>query len=509
MTDQTPLPDQPVWSERNLTHALEAALVERDAIAQRVQGLESELADLRARPLRGIADLLVFRLLRTLSTLSPPLPRRTATRFARSALKRDPRRTLRSREDEAENAAPASERGGFALPGSLSRDPLKQDILVVSHSAGRTGAPILALNLVEHLNQRFNVTTLLVRGGECTSDFAAASVGVFVGEGLPRDNLDSAVQKICAETRFAFAIVNSAESHGVLSGLNRARVPTLSLLHEFAPLIRPVKVLDRLLRQSDHLVFSAAVTRESARQVHPGLESASLHVIPQGKCRVPTGGASPAARSLEQGMLKNLLRPDGTDDFVVLGAGTVGLRKGVDLFVETARRVLSSPGGERFRFVWIGGGYDPKGDDSFSMFLRDQLIRAKVADRVVMGHETAEIETAYALSDVLLVPSRLDPLPNVGIDAITAGLPVICFDRATGLAEQLEAAGVRAQCVADYIDCSDMAAKLLALAASAPLRAEVSSQLRAHARTRLDFSTYAREIAELGLLANAQKASAG
>ena len=38
------------------------------------------------------------------------------------------------------------------------------------------------------------------------------------------------------------------------------------------------------------------------------------------------------------------------------------------------------------------------------------------------------------LADTLLLPSRLDPLPNVAVDALCEGLPVICFARTTGIA---------------------------------------------------------------------------
>lgn len=389
MSSQTPSPDLPVGCEEGLTQALQAALIERDALADHAKTLEIALAETRARPIKGLKDYAVFRVLEALSRLSPPLPRRTAMRFARSALKRNPWRSLPARDHEARAAATVRQRGGYTLTGQAAREPGRPDVLVVSHEASRTGAPILALNLVEQLGQRFNVTCYLVRGGECVADFAAAAVRVFVGEGMPRDDQDGLVQTMCGETRFAFAIVNSAESHGVLAGLARAEVPTVSLIHEFASLIRPVEVLERLVRHSDDLVFSSRTTQASALAAHPGFATAALHVIPQGKCRVPVDGPAQAKRAAEQAHLRRLLRPEGRDGCVVLGAGTVNLRKGVDLFVEMARRVLSRPGGENVRFFWIGGGFDPKSTDIYIVHLLDQLSRAGVRDRVTMLRETA------------------------------------------------------------------------------------------------------------------------
>ena len=62
---------------------------------------------------------------------------------------------------------------------------------------------------------------------------------------------------------------------------------------------------------------------------------------------------------------------------IVLGVGTVQLRKGVDLFIECAARVVHAPDGNRCRFVWIGNGYDPDNDLGYSVYLADQvLVRA-------------------------------------------------------------------------------------------------------------------------------------
>ena len=41
-------------------------------------------------------------------------------------------------------------------------------------------------------------------------------------------------------------------------------------------------------------------------------------------------------------------------------------------------------------------------------------------------------------SDLFVVSSRLDPLPNVAIDAMQASTPVLCFDNACGIAGLLK-----------------------------------------------------------------------
>ena len=113
------------------------------------------------------------------------------------------------------------------------------------------------------------------------------------------------------------------------------------------------------------------------------------------------------------------------------------MRKGLDLFVECANRVINTDGGGKFRFVWIGNGYEPETDTIISVYLADQIKRAGIEAQVKIVRATSEIEHAYANADLLLLPSRLDPLPNVAIDALIAGIPVVCFDRTTGIADFL------------------------------------------------------------------------
>ena len=66
----------------------------------------------------------------------------------------------------------------------------------------------------------------------------------------------------------------------------------------------------------------------------------------------------------EQGRIRRVMRPlGGTDQtVVVLGAGTVEVRKGVDLFIQCAARMALAAPEVEYRFVWIGRGYDPAGD---------------------------------------------------------------------------------------------------------------------------------------------------
>ena len=395
----------------------------------------------------------------------------------------------------------------FSVPaldicGEHEFKPDRKTILVVSHEASRTGAPILSVNLVQALVESYNVVTLLLGGGPLSDAFRLSGAAVITLASL-RANPSLAnllIGQLCKRFNFKFAFVNSIESRVVLPALGNYFVPAISLVHEFASYTRPRTAFRDALFWSGEVVFSANVTMENAFVEYPDLVDRSVHILPQGRCLLPLAEFSEEQRQAESMHIRRLMRPKGLaeDTVIVLGAGSVQLRKGVDLFIECAARVHCAPGGERCRFVWIGNGYDPDNDVGYSVYLADQIRRAGLQKHVFFIAETTAIETAYEEADLLLLSSRLDPLPNVAIDAMAHGVPVLCFNKTTGIADFLIESGLGNHCVAEYIDSTNMAEKILALASSQVLREHVGEQCRVASIAYFNMKKY---VARLEVLA--------
>ena len=376
-------------------------------------------------------------------------------------------------------------------------------VLVVSHEASRTGAPVLSLNLVQLLRERYNVVALLLGGGALYDAFCASGA-IVVNVPTARGNsvlAEHLVEHLSQRFPLKFALVNSIESRIVLAPLAAAFVPVISLVHEFASYTRPRDAFRSALLWSGEVVFSAHVTMENAFAEYPDLGPRGAHILPQGRCLLPEGDANPVLVAKESARLRRLIRPPHAQhDVVVLGAGFVQLRKGVELFLECAARMVRAPGGDRCRFVWIGRGYDPDHDIQYSVYLADQIRRAGLQRHVLFIDETSAIETAYEEADLLLLSSRLDPLPNVAIDAMASGVPVLCFDKTTGIADFLIESGLQEPLVADYLDTSALAQKALALALDPVLRDQVAQRCRDAAATYFSMDRY---VAQLETLAEA------
>ena len=376
-------------------------------------------------------------------------------------------------------------------------DPMKDTVFVVSHEASRTGAPVLALNIAAALNSKYNVVVLCLKGGDLLDDFRKTCSLVL--EPIPgkfeEQTLLAILDPVLPLFNFKFAIVNSIVSKFVLPALACHFVPTLCLVHEFASYIHPKNTIREVLFWAGRIVFSAGLVYEDNARECEELRAGGYVILPQGKCVAPAHGeqADAAAARLA---IRKALRPDflPADTVLVLGAGSVQMRKGVDLFIACAARVLALQPKKPFRFVWVGSGFNPEADLMYSVYLQDQIDRAGLADHLLITGETPEIDLVYSLSDILLLSSRLDPLPNVAIDAMYQGLPVVCFDRTTGIADLLEENGLGQQCVIPYLDVELAAQRLVTLIDHTEERISLGEKMREVGRELFDMRGYVQTL---------------
>jgi glycosyltransferase involved in cell wall biosynthesis len=383
--------------------------------------------------------------------------------------------------------------------------PERETVLVVSHEASLTGAPVLSWNLAAELTSRYNIVVLLLGGGPLVEDFSGLGAGV-IG---PFQNIirapqiaDSVLDEILLHVDLKFAITNSVVSTAVCAALATRYVPNVPLIHEFAAYTRPRGMFESAALWSGQLVFSTRLTLENAMADEPAVAKCRLEVIPQGLCRLPSRPAGERPRDgAEDDLRKAILgaAPRG-DECVVLGLGTVQLRKGVELFIAVAHRMVQQDTATNYRFVWIGPNFRPETDFEYSTYLVDQIKRSGLAKRLAILPETPDIEIAYAAADMLLLSSRLDPLPNVALDIMSRGLPVVCFDQTTGLADILDEEGLGDACVAAYLDVHDMAGKAIAFANDAARRSATGKVLKEIAQRRFDMRRYVGQLEHLAAL---------
>ncbi|MFL6588458.1 MAG: glycosyltransferase family 4 protein, partial [Luteimonas sp.] len=136
--------------------------------------------------------------------------------------------------------------------------------------------------------------------------------------------------------------------------------------------------------------------------------------------------------------------------------GSLGWRKGTDLFVQIARRIAMDEGRDNMRFLWVGGN---RGDREASEFRHDgDLLGLGTHCRLI--HASGDVSDHYCAMDVFALTSREDPYPLVMLEAGAHGLPVVAFDGSGGAVE-FTRAGTGA-CV-PYLDVDAFARELMRL----------------------------------------------
>ena len=102
-------------------------------------------------------------------------------------------------------------------------------------------------------------------------------------------------------------------------------------------------------------------------------------------------------------------------------------------------------------------------------------------------------------ADIFLLTSRLDPLPNVAIDAMLVSKPMLCFQQACGMDYFIKKDKLLRDCLlAEYLDTSMMASKSLELIRNKDKRLEIGDLCKQNAENWFDMDNYINKIKYLG-----------
>lgn len=389
-------------------------------------------------------------------------------------------------------------------------DPNRETVLLVSHQASRTGAPILAYNIAKRLSRKYNVVTLVLLPGELFSDFEAVSqavIGPVTSEvawvaidGVAYAEGEYIAKRLRATYPIKYAIANSIDSRTLLKPLICEMIPNVTLIHEFAADVRrrgqPRGEMGRWLEWTNEIVFSADIVADSVREEYPHLVERPVHILPQGPCELPPRTSTGKDKS-STALTAFIDSASANGALIVLGCGTVFARKGVDLFVGCAARVAKLAPDLKIRFAWIGHRYDPA-RDKYSRELQKRISDEGLTGRVEILNEVTDLEPAYAATDIFFLSSRLDPLPNVGIDSALRGIPIVCFENTGGIADHMASDPITRPGVVPQFDVEAAAQAIMRLAQDDRLREETGQAVKRIADATFNMDQYAGRLDEIG-----------
>jgi hypothetical protein len=187
------------------------------------------------------------------------------------------------------------------------------------------------------------------------------------------------------------------------------------------------------------------------------------------------------------------------DAVLIIGAGVVQPRKGVDLFIAVADQLRSHCPGVPLQFAWIGSDYAPLYDFSVSLWLEDQIQRSGLAGQLHMLDHSPAYGALLERANLFLMTSRLDPLPNVAIDALLAGKPVLCFEKACGIANLLHSdPELGPAWVAPYLHIAAMAEQAAAMVNDPARCQHLATRGQNQAQRWFNMESYIQELEHLG-----------
>ncbi|WP_337175535.1 glycosyltransferase [Paludisphaera sp.] len=372
-------------------------------------------------------------------------------------------------------------------------------ILLVSHAACRTGAPLCLLRLAEELSRLPDVECWVVLrgGGDLEPEFArrAPTVGLWnvVESGVA--SWDDAPGEIAARFREyapdGIAVCNTMAVSEFHRALGREGVPVLSWIHElptFIGILGGAEAIDRIKAASRRAIVPADVVRdalvtrfnadpEKVRTVRYGLEAKTLD----------------ASRDEARERVREELNLPA-DALIVLGCGTIDQRKGADLFVQAARRFHADPRAaaiaDRTWFVWFGHVVEP----NFRQWLWHDVESAGLGERVLFAGTCPDMTPNLLAADVFALTSREDPCPFANLEAMEAALPVVAFAGSGGAPEVLGGGGV----VVPYLDVDAMAETIRELLLDAETRDRMGGRGRSIIRKTFTWPRFMADF--LGIL---------
>ncbi|RWE32187.1 MAG: glycosyltransferase family 1 protein [Mesorhizobium sp.] len=377
----------------------------------------------------------------------------------------------------------------------VALEQTKRTILLLVHELSRTGAPILGWNIGYHLKKKFdyNIVIISLSSGDLAGKFNDEFNIVVSFNGVNHSDepyFQSIAKSALLQFKPDYVLANSIITFPLANEFFKLGVPVIGLVHEFATFAVHMRDIAKTMQSLSELVFPAEVVRRSSFDKFPSLKMRPSHIIAQGRSEVPHTRNAPKRGVSALAEFRN------GADFVVIGVGTLEWRKGVDLFVSAAAAAKRKAPKVKLRFVWIGSVHGS--GHELKEFLNEQVVRSDVAGVVEFLDAVPDLDWAYASADAFFLSSRLDPLPNVSIEAVSRGLPLVCFENGSGMAEIMSSDADAKQLVVPYLDASAAADVFVKMASDESWMSRKRTAMARIASERFDMETYVSKLDALG-----------
>lgn len=373
--------------------------------------------------------------------------------------------------------------------------------ILVSHDAYRAGAQLIALGLlrefVENLGIEFFVIFRQSEGAKSALVMDFSQYGHTICNNAEIQLSDSGqltqLFSLFHDPQPIFAIANSADSLEFIPQLRKADIPVVALVHEYLDIIQytthlPPDQVYKSIFSANKVVFPSEFVRAVACSATRSLRDKNIAVIPQGLIN-PKFGLGDRVQARRKVFTRHRIPEESV---LILGCGSIDARKGTDLFLMLAARMLAQKTGEPLYFLWLGGENEYSGE--VSHWINRALKVLPRADHFVLAGRHTAVEDYFLAANVFALTSREDPFPCVVHEAMASGLPVVTFASNGGATEALDGGcGI----VVPYLDIGSMAEAILDLISDPAKTRSIVDLAHTKVRSHYDFHIYFTKILQI------------
>lgn len=356
---------------------------------------------------------------------------------------------------------------GAAASPTSSRATLGQlRVLIATHDLSRTGAPMLAAHLAQHLHGRgHHLTVVSPKPGPMREEFEARGARVLV---CPEMLMTPWV----LEGSFAahdVVLANTILSWRVVVSSKAANRPCVWFIHESdfgQDYARAHPSVAQAFTSAARIMFPSLETRDRYRALNAGREKVVHYGIEPVRARREAFEKVPGR-------------------LYVIAVGSIEARKGQDVLVSALGRVPLRVR-RNLDVMVLGGALEP----DFERRVRADATHLGCV-RFLPQTSFAEMIDLMATADVLVCPSRDDPSPLVVFEAMALGRTVL--STRVGAVPELIADGESGLLV-DKGDAADMAAALVRLHDDRELAARLGAAARRRFEEHLTLERFGADV---------------
>jgi len=296
-------------------------------------------------------------------------------------------------------------------------------VLFVGHDAFLAGAQVALLEIISwyfHHTDRY-IKILLLEPGELTHKYS------MFGDIYSCSKVSDIASRDCLEFlqgQYDFIYLNTVVSGEALDFLPRKltkNTPIVAHIHEMENVINQHRKGFELVREhADYFVSASPATTQCLKETF----DITKEILTVEAFISPLCENQSLVSSYRSSARLELNIP--VDALVVVGCGTVYPRKGVDIFVDVACAVTAAFREKPVVFLWLGDGEDKER-------LKAVAKSRGKEDVILFPGQLPHAARLIAVADIFFLSSREDPFPLVCLEAAQFAIPIVCFDKVTGI----------------------------------------------------------------------------